>query len=73
MLRIKGLTKRYRTGDLALKGVDLVVPDGQVMQSSPAQSTESASLAVYRLRDDLVRTCSPVGDHEFMRRSRSSR
>jgi len=31
MLRIKGLTKRYRTGDLALKGVDLVVPDGQVM------------------------------------------
>src|SRR5262245_44717820 len=31
MLRIKGLTKRYRTGDLALKGVDIDVPDGQVM------------------------------------------
>lgn len=31
MLRIKGLTKRYRTGDLALKGIDLEVPDGQVM------------------------------------------
>src|SRR6478672_8302908 len=31
MLRINGLTKRYRTGDLALKRVDLVVPDGQVM------------------------------------------
>jgi phosphonate transport system ATP-binding protein len=31
MLRIKGLTKRYRTGDLAVKGVDLDVPDGQVM------------------------------------------
>jgi phosphonate transport system ATP-binding protein len=31
MLRIKGLTKRYRTGDLALKGVDIEVPDGQVM------------------------------------------
>src|SRR4026209_1482069 len=31
MLRISGLTKRYRTGDLALKGIDLVVPDGQVM------------------------------------------
>ena len=28
MLRIKGLTKRYRTGDLALKGLDLDVPDG---------------------------------------------
>ena len=28
MLRIKGLVKRYRTGDLALKGVDLDVPDG---------------------------------------------
>src|SRR5512139_3610768 len=31
MLRIKGLTKRYRSGDLALKGIDLEVPDGQVM------------------------------------------
>jgi phosphonate transport system ATP-binding protein len=31
MLRIKGLSKRYRTGDLALKGIDLDVPDGQVM------------------------------------------
>ena len=31
MLRINGLTKRYRTGDLALKGIDLDVPDGQVM------------------------------------------
>jgi phosphonate transport system ATP-binding protein len=31
MLRIKGLTKRYRTGDLALKGIDLNVPDGEVM------------------------------------------
>ena len=31
MLRIKGLTKRYRTGDLALKGIDIDVPDGQVM------------------------------------------
>jgi len=31
MLRIKGLVKRYRTGDVALKGIDLEVPDGQVM------------------------------------------
>ena len=31
MLRIKGLTKRYRGGELALKGIDLEVPDGQVM------------------------------------------
>jgi phosphonate transport system ATP-binding protein len=31
MLRINGLTKRYRTGDLALKGIDIDVPDGQVM------------------------------------------
>ena len=31
MLRIRGLAKRYRTGDLALKGIDLDVPDGQVM------------------------------------------
>src|SRR6476619_511867 len=31
MLRIRGLVKRYRTGDVALKGIDLDVPDGQVM------------------------------------------
>jgi len=31
MLRIEGLTKRYRTGDMALQGVDLEVPAGQVM------------------------------------------
>jgi phosphonate transport system ATP-binding protein len=31
MLAIKGLSKRYRTGDLAVKGIDLDVPDGQVM------------------------------------------
>lgn len=31
MLRLVGLEKQYRTGDQALKGVDLVVPDGQVM------------------------------------------
>src|SRR6476619_6352108 len=31
MLRIKGLVKRYRTGDVALKGIELDVPDGQVM------------------------------------------
>src|SRR5262245_47416427 len=31
MLRIRGLAKRYRTGDLALKGIDLDIPDGEVM------------------------------------------
>ncbi|HEY9539107.1 MAG TPA: phosphonate ABC transporter ATP-binding protein [Kiloniellaceae bacterium] len=31
MLRLENLQKRYRTGDLALKGVDLSVPDGQIM------------------------------------------
>jgi phosphonate transport system ATP-binding protein len=31
MLRISGLTKRYQTGDLALRDIDLTVPDGQVM------------------------------------------
>ncbi|WP_408874270.1 phosphonate ABC transporter ATP-binding protein [Falsiroseomonas sp.] len=31
LLRIEGLTKRYPTGDLALDGVDLAVPPGQVM------------------------------------------
>src|ERR1700741_492322 len=31
MLRIKGLSKRYRTGDLAVKGLDLDLSDGEVM------------------------------------------
>ena len=31
MLRLETLKKQYRTGDQALKGVDLEVPDGQVM------------------------------------------
>lgn len=31
MLRLQGVTKRYRTGDLALQSIDLTVPDGQVM------------------------------------------
>ncbi len=31
MLRLEGLSKRYRTGEAALKGVDLEVPKGQVM------------------------------------------
>jgi len=31
MLRLEGLEKRYPTGDLALKGVTLEVPQGQVM------------------------------------------
>ena len=31
MLRLEGLSKRYRTGDHALKGVSLDIPDGQVM------------------------------------------
>ena len=31
MLRIEGLVKQYRTGDRALKGIDLEVPSGQVM------------------------------------------
>ncbi len=31
MLRLKGLKKRYKTGDYALKGVDLEIPKGQVI------------------------------------------
>jgi len=31
MLRLEALTKQYPTGDLALKGVDLEIPDGQVV------------------------------------------
>ena len=31
MLRLQNLTKQYKTGDIALKNIDLEVPDSQVM------------------------------------------
>tara|TARA_B100000902_G_C27309619_1_gene917585 strand:- start:1072 stop:1866 length:795 start_codon:yes stop_codon:yes gene_type:complete len=31
MLKLENLTKRYNTGDLALQGVDLEIPNGQVL------------------------------------------
>ena len=31
MLRLTGLTKRYDRADAALDGVDLIVPDGEVV------------------------------------------
>ena len=31
MLKLENLTKRYNTGDLALQGVNLEIPDGQVL------------------------------------------
>ena len=31
MLELKNLTKRYNTGDLALQGIDLDIPNGQVL------------------------------------------
>jgi len=31
MLRLEKLSKQYKTGDLALKNIDLEIPDGQVM------------------------------------------
>ncbi len=31
MFILNNLTKRYNTGDLALQGVDLSIPDGQVL------------------------------------------
>ncbi|MCH9748197.1 MAG: ATP-binding cassette domain-containing protein, partial [Alphaproteobacteria bacterium] len=31
MLRLEKLVKTYKTGDQALKAVDLVVPEGQVL------------------------------------------
>ena len=31
MLKLENLTKKYNTGDLALKGIDLSIPNGQVL------------------------------------------
>ena len=43
MLKLENLTKRYNTGDLALQGIDLSIPSGQVLaligQSGAGKST----------------------------------
>ena len=43
MLKLENLTKRYNTGDLALQGIDLSIPNGQVLaligQSGAGKST----------------------------------
>jgi len=76
MLRIEGLTKRYRTGDLALKGIDLDVPDGQIMAligpSGAGKSTVircinrlvEPTAGTIRLNDTEITT---LGSHDLRR------
>ena len=37
MLKLENLTKRYNTGDLALQGIDLSIPNGQVLIIGPSE------------------------------------
>ncbi len=70
MLRIRGLTKRYRTGDLALKGIDLDVPDGQVMALiGPSGAGKST---VIRCINRLVEPTSGLGRRSTTPTSSSS-
>src|SRR5713226_6350662 len=66
MLRIKGLTKRYRTGDVALKDIDLDVPDGQVMALiGPSGAGKSTVIrCVNRLVEPTAGTVT-LGDTEI--------
>ncbi|GAB4193828.1 MAG: phosphonate ABC transporter ATP-binding protein [Thalassobaculales bacterium] len=62
MLRIEGLTKRYRTGDLALAGVDLTVAAGQVMGLIGPSGAGKSSLI--RCINRLV---EPTGGRVFLK------
>src|ERR1700736_4155443 len=44
MLRIKGLGWSYRTGDLALKGIDMEIPDGEVMAVISPSGVEKSTV-----------------------------
>jgi phosphonate transport system ATP-binding protein len=68
MLVIEGLTKRYPTGDLALDGVSLTVPDGQVMALiGPSGAGKSTLIrCVNRLVEPTAGTVR-LGDTELTR------
>ena len=53
MLRLDKLTKQYKTGDLALKDIDLEIPDGQVMALiGPSGAGKSSRLfRLHRLKN----------------------
>ena len=50
MLEIKQLIKKYRTGDLAINGVDLKVEKGQVMALIGGKEMEEIADSGYRGR-----------------------
>ncbi len=53
MLRLEALVKQYPTGDKALKGITLEVPDGQVLALiGPSGAGKSTLIrCINRLRD----------------------
>ena len=62
MLRLEGLRKQYRTGDLALKDVDLVVPKGQVMALiGPSGCGKSTFLRCLNRMNDIIDGCRVSG------------
>jgi phosphonate transport system ATP-binding protein len=73
LLRLVKLVKQYRTGDLALKGVDLEVPKGQVMALIGPSGAGKSTLI--RCINRLVEPTGGqifVGDQEITRLGRSA-
>jgi phosphonate transport system ATP-binding protein len=68
MLRLEGLTKRYPTGDEALKGVDLEVPKGQVMALIGPSGAGKSTLRRAVLDDMDVTTLGSGGLRQARRR-----
>ena len=79
MLRIRGLAKRYRTGDLALKSIDLDISDGEITAligpSGAGKSTVircinrlvEPTAGTVRLNDTEI---TELGSHELRRARR---
>jgi len=73
MLRIEGLSKRYRTGDLALDRVDLEVPGGQVMALiGPSGAGKSTLIRCVNRLVEPTAGCVRLGDTEVTALSRAA-
>ncbi len=71
MLRIQGLSKQYKTGDKALKGVDLEVPNGQVMALiGPSGAGKSTLIRCVNRLVEPTEGKVYLGDSELTRLSR---
>jgi len=66
MLRLENLSKRYKTGDLALNDVSLEIPDGQLVALiGPSGAGKSTLIRCVNRLVDATAGCIYLGDREI--------